>query len=160
RRPGWHRLAVRFGPDRTELIVDGNELAHGDRSPGPLAEVRLATQVQNGHGAPKDLAASADDLQLVRVVEPSGTLEAGPGQAERRLVGGDQLFGKVKAADPARVSAEVDGKAVALDWTGVSGLYFRRSPRPARSLDGLWGRLEWRASPSPDGRDGDELEGV
>ena len=29
RQPGWHRLSVRFGPDLTEVAVDGNELAHG-----------------------------------------------------------------------------------------------------------------------------------
>src|SRR5262249_25522666 len=44
RRPGWHRLVIRFGPERTELSVDGDELAVGKGPGGPLAEIRLASQ--------------------------------------------------------------------------------------------------------------------
>ena len=43
RAEGWHRLSVAFGPDRTSVAIDGDELAYGDGPGGPLVEVRLAT---------------------------------------------------------------------------------------------------------------------
>ena len=45
RKPGWHRLSLRFGPAQTEVAVDGNDLAHGKGPDGPLVEIRLASYV-------------------------------------------------------------------------------------------------------------------
>src|SRR5206468_1261196 len=43
RTPGWRRISLRFGPDQTEIAVDGKELAHGKGPEGPLIAIRLAT---------------------------------------------------------------------------------------------------------------------
>src|SRR5262249_57506127 len=42
RAGGWHRLSVRFGPDRCEAAVDGNELSHGKGPAGPPPAPPLA----------------------------------------------------------------------------------------------------------------------
>ena len=70
RTAGWHRLAVRFGPEQTEISVDGKELAHGKGPDGPLTSVRLATSPTGKSAPPKDLSGHVDDLQLIRFASP------------------------------------------------------------------------------------------
>jgi hypothetical protein len=160
RSEGWHRLSVRFGPEQTELAVDGNELAHGRGPGGPLVEVRLASH-RAGQAAPPDgLAGHFDDLRLARVAEPVGGLEVDSTQDEVRLVGGDQIFGALRAADDERVRLAVEDRDIELPWGEVSGLYFRRAPRPGRPIEGLLVRLDWRAAPGDDPRDLDQVEGA
>lgn len=160
RQPGWHRLTVRFGPDETELTVDGDELAHGPGLDGPLTEIRLATETTDRDGDARGLAASLDDLSLVRFAEPVGGLEVEPRLDEIRLVTGDQLFGQVTEADADQVAAEVDGRKVALPWSKVAALAFRRSPAGSEPIAGSWVRLEWSAVPGHDPRDLDRVEGA
>ncbi|HEV3122094.1 MAG TPA: hypothetical protein VGY53_09335 [Isosphaeraceae bacterium] len=160
RRPGWHRLVVRFDPERTELAVDGDELAHGGSPGGPLAEVRLGTQ-SLGSAAPKaSLAGYIDDLGLARLSEPVGGLEVDPSQDELRLTGGDQLFGHLKSADPERLLFQIDGKDAMVGWNEVAGVYFRRAPAQSEPIEGLLVRLEWRAAGGNDPRDVDRIEGA
>lgn len=160
RRPGWHRLTVRFGPEETALAVDGDELAHGPGLGGPLVEVRLATEALGTAPAARGRAAHLDDLSLVRTSEPLGPLEVEPGLDEVRLPTGDQLFGRVAGADAERVEAEVDGRTIALPWSDVAGLYFRRAPAQSEPVEGPWARVEWAAGPDDDPRDLDRVEGA
>jgi hypothetical protein len=160
RKPGWHRLSVRFSPAQTEVAVDGNDLAHGKGPSGPLVEVRLASQPSGKTPAPEKLAGHFDDLRLVRFTEPIGGLEIDTGQDEVRLARGDQLFGALVAADGERVQLKVDDKLVTLPWSEVSGLYFRRLPRQSPAVEGLLVRLEWRAAAGGDLTDLDAVEGA
>lgn len=160
RRPGWHRLVVRFGPKRTDLAVDGDELAHGEGVAGPLAEVRLATEPVGDAEAPGRLAVHLDDLRIFRLVEPAGPPEVDPSQDSVRLITGDQLFGSVRGANADRVALEIDGKGREFGWSDVAGLRFRREPRTSPMIEGLLVRADWRPGPGGDVHDLDRLEGV
>jgi len=160
RKAGWHRLIVRFGPERTDLTVDGYALAHGHGPAGALTEIRLASQELGRAAPPRGLAAVVDDLRLSRVAEPVGGLESDPAQDEVRLVGGDQLFGRIDRADPERVTLRVLDQEATLSWAEVSGLIFRRVAAPGRAIAGAWVRAEWRAAPGADPRDLDRVEGA
>ena len=157
RKPGWHRLAIRFGPGGTELSVDGAELAHGNGPAGHLIEVRLASHADGTNGAPEGLAAYLDDLRLARFAEPVGSLEIDPDQDELRLVGGDQLFGQLRAAGPERLTFMVDGREVELDWSEVASVHLRRAPEPSEPIGGLWVRADWQAD---GGGEADRIEGA
>jgi hypothetical protein len=159
RTPGWHRLSLRFGPDQTEISVDGKELAHGRGPGGPLSTIRLATQSGPAPTA-KSLAAHFDDLQLIRFAEPPASLEVDAGQDEARLVVGDQLYGDIQSADPRRVIMAVDGKPVSLPWGEVSGLYLRRMPIHGIPIEGLLVRAQWRSAPGDRPTDLDFAEGA
>src|SRR5262249_35540784 len=137
RSPGWHRLSLRFGPDLTEIAVDGKELAHGKGPDGPLIAGHLATRSTAEGAAPKALTAHFDDLQLIRFAEPPASLEIDVNQDEARLVVGDQLYGEIQHADAERVLMAVDGRPVRLRWGEVAGLYFRRSPVQGTPIEGL-----------------------
>lgn len=155
--PGWHTLAVRFHPERTLLIVDGNELAVGQGPGGPLAEIRLATEALDRDDPPAGLAAIVDDLRLARFVEPTGTVEVDPSQDEVRLASGDQLFGRLRSAGPDGLVLKVDGRPASLSWAEVAGASFRRGPATSARLEGDFVRVEWRqAADAPP----DRLEGV
>jgi hypothetical protein len=160
RSPGWHRLSLRFGPDQTEISIDGKELAHGKGPDGPLTAVQFATRATAPGPAPKTLAAYFDDLQLIRFAEPAASIEIDPTQDEARLVVGDQIYGVIQHADPERVVMTVDGRPVTLRWGEVAGLYFRRSPLQGTSVAGLWVRAEWRAAPGDRPADLDFAEGA
>jgi hypothetical protein len=162
RRPGWHRIALSFGPDGTDVLIDDVELAHGDAPPGPLAALSLATQRIGAADPPRDLAIWFDDLRIARRAEPSGPLEAEPDLDEMRLVEGDQLFGRILGADAeaARLAPELEAEPLVLPWSRVAGLYFRRDPQPAKPVEGLIARVAWRAGPGRDLRAPDELEGA
>jgi hypothetical protein len=159
RRPGWHRLGVRFGAE-TELAVDGDELAHGRARGGPLVEIRLANQSLGNAEAAKGLAVYFDDLRLVRLAEPVAGLEVSPLVDDVRLVDGDQVFGRLKSADADAVHLLVDSRDVSLPWTEVGSLRFRRPLEPSRAIEGLLVRLDWRSSPGNDARDLDQVEGA
>jgi hypothetical protein len=160
RTRGWHRLSVRFAADRCEVGVDGNELAHGKGFGGPVTEVRLATSSTGKSEPPDDLATRIDDLRLVRFAEPIGELEIDASQDEVRLTGGDQVFGKVTEADSERVRVSVDGRDVSLEWSEVSGLYFRRDAAPGALVSGPLVELSWKSAPGNDPRDLDRVEGA
>ena len=160
RQPGWHRLAIRFGPE-TELAVDANILAHGRGPGGPLVEIRLAQRVvATGPDGPPESAMVVhfDDFRLVRLAEPVGGLEVAPRVDDVRLVDGDQIFGRFRAADADVVRLEVDGRKIPLAWTEVASIQFRREPRQGRLIDGLLVRVEWR--PGADPRDLDVVAGA
>lgn len=160
RKPGWHRLTVRFGPDVSEVGVDGNELAHGKGLSGPLVELRLAGTSIGKADAGALPFGHLDDLRLVKFAEPVGGLETDATQDEVRLISGDQLFGAVEAADAEKVALKLDGKKVDLSWGEVSGLYFRRDASAGALVTGLLVRAEWRAAPGSDQRDLNVVEGA
>jgi hypothetical protein len=160
RKRGWHRLSLRFGPDGTEVAVDGNELAHGKGFGGPLVEVRLASSSAGEAKPPADLAGHVDDVRLVRFAKPAADLETDVTQDEVRMTCGDQLFGKVAGADGETVRLAVDGRDAALPWGDVAGIYFRRSAAPGAPVEGLLVRVEWRAAPGDDPRDLNIVEGA
>jgi hypothetical protein len=159
RRTGWHRLEVRFGPDSTELAVDGDALARGKGMTGPLVEVRIGTSL-TGERPPAKVAAHVDDFRLVRIASVVTSAETDPGQDEARLVGGDQVFGSIPRADPRDVTMIVLGSTIQLPWSQVAALHFRRTSRPSREVEGLLCRLEWRSAPGDDPRDLDQAEGA
>jgi hypothetical protein len=158
RKPGWHRFSLRFGPDQTEIALDGQELAHGKGPEGPLTAVGMATVTE---GAPaQSPAAHFDDFQLIRFAEPPVSLELDVTQDEARLVVGDQLYGAIQRADSDQVVMRVDGKPVSLRWSEVAGLYFRRVPAQGVPIQGLLVRVEWRTAPGEDLSDLDFAEGA
>jgi hypothetical protein len=159
RKPGWHRLGARFGP-QTELAVDGLELAHGRGTGGPLIEIRLANRSTGNGDPPKNTAVQFDDLRLVRLAEPVGGLETAPGVDDVRMVDGDQVFGRLKSADAESVTFRVDNTEVSLPWTEVASLAFRRAPDQGKPIEGLLVRLDWRSAPGNDPRDLDQVEGA
>jgi len=165
RTPGWHRFALRFGPDQTEISVDGKELAHGKGPEGPLTAIRLASSTAaQGSGAPgsppRSLAGHFDDLQLIRFAEPPASLELDVAQDEARLVVGDQLYGDIGGANGERLSMTVLGEPISLSWSEVSGVYFRRSPAAGTPVEGLLVRAHWRSAPGDDPENLDFAEGA
>jgi hypothetical protein len=160
RRPGWHRLSLRFGPSQTEVSVDGKELANGRETDGPLTGIRLISSDSAAGSTATDLAGYVDDLQIVRLVEPPASHESDFTQDEARLVVGDQLFGEVTKADIQGVAMKVDGQPISLSWGEVSGLYFRRRALQAKPIEGLLARVEWRAAAGEDAADLDYAEGA
>jgi hypothetical protein len=160
RTVGWHRLSLRFGPDQTEIAVDGKELAHGKGPGGPLFAVALVTVPPPGGLANEALAAHFDDLQIIRFAQPPASLEIDPTQDEVRLAVGDQLYGTIPRADSDMVVAAIDGKSIALRWSEVSGLYFRRAPCQSSPVDGLLVRAEWRSAAGDRPADLDFAEGA
>ena len=159
RKPGWHRLEVRFGPDAAEFSVDGDALAHGKGPTGPLIEVRLGTSLAGDRPATR-VAAHVDEFRLVRIASVASSTETDPGQDEARLVEGDQIFGAIPRADAQGVSLVVLGRSFTLPWSRVSSLHFRRAAHPSRQVEGLLCRLEWRSAPGDDLRDLDQVEGA
>lgn len=160
RRPGWHRLMVKFRPESTEIAVDGDELAHGKGFSGPLTEVRLASYGKGDPADPANPVCHLDDLRLVKFAEPAGSLEADVTQDEVRLTSGDQAFGSVIGADDQKIRLLIDGHEVALPWGEASGIHFRRVSVPGAAVSGLLVRAEWQAGPGNDRRDGNVLEGA
>ena len=163
RSAGWHRLTTRFGPEQTEIAVDGKELAHGKSPSGPLDAIRIATSVVGSSpAAPPGLAGYLGEIQIVRFAEPPTSLEIDPSQDEVRLVVGDQLYGQVRKADHEHVAIETADKLVALDWSEVAGIFFRRIPAVAAPVAGTLARLEWRTMPGEPskGRELDHAEGA
>ncbi len=162
RSAGWHVLTARFGPDGTDIAVDGNELAHGAPPGGPLLEIRLATESRPGSAPPTDLAALAADLRLVRLAAPHGPPEIDPSQDDVRLLNGDQLFGTLLGADRDSVSLRIAGDATKLPWSEIAGLDLRRvdDASAAAPLSGLWVRLTWQPPGASASADWNSVEGV
>ncbi|MEJ7639213.1 MAG: hypothetical protein WKF75_14880 [Singulisphaera sp.] len=100
RREGWHRLSVRFGPEMTEIAVDGDELAHGKGLGGPLVEIRLASYPIGKTMPPPGLAGHFDDLSLVRLTEPTGGLEIDATQDEVRWSAATRSSGRSERPTP------------------------------------------------------------
>jgi hypothetical protein len=159
RKPGWHRLEVRFGPDAAEMAVDGDALAHGKGPTGPLVEIRIGTMLSGDPPRPM-IAAHVDEFRLVRLTSVVSSAEVDPDQDEARLVEGDQIFGEIRRADPQNVVIEVLSRQVVQPWSAVTALHFRRVAKPSREVGGLLARLEWRSAPGSDPRDIDAAEGA
>ena len=160
RTPGWHRFAFRFGPEQTEISVDGKELAHGRGPDGPLTTIRLASSPTANSPPPKGLAGHVDDLRLIRFAEPPASLEIDITLDEARLVVGDQLYGEIGQVDSERIRMKVEGKPTSLSWSEVAGLYFRRVPAQGAPIEGVLVRVEWRSAPGDDPADLDFAEGA
>lgn len=159
RKPGWHRLEVRFGTEAAELSVDGDSLAHGKGPTGPLVEIRLGTSLAGDRPAAR-IGAHIDDFRLVRVAADASSAEVDPDQDEARMVEGDQVFGTITKADAQGVTITVVDRAVTMPWSRVASLEFRRTAKPSREVDGLLCRLEWRSAPGDDRHDLDRVEGA
>lgn len=159
RAQGWRRLTIRFGADRTEISVDGKELAHGRGSTGPLEAIRVATT--GGGEAPEDgRGGLIGEIQAFRFSSPPSSLEVDPSRDEARLVVGDQLFGTVRLGDRDRVEMTVDDQPVTLRWEDLAGLYFQRTPAPGVPVQGVLARVEWRSGDDDPARAADFAEGA
>lgn len=158
RKPGWHRLVLRFQPDRTDLAIDNLELAHGRGPGGPLIELRIASATLPQSPTPaKELHTLLDDVRIAKHLEPSGETVVEPDQDELQLISGDQLFGAMRSASAERVAHVIDGRETSIPWSRVAGVYLRRTAARADLLEGLWVRAEWQANAE---RDADQIEGV
>ncbi|AMV38065.1 hypothetical protein [Planctomyces sp. SH-PL62] len=142
RTDAWRRLTVRFGDDRTEVSVDGKDLAHGRGPAGPLESIRIATAGETDDDGP---GGDVGAIQVARFARVPSSLEIDPTQDEARLVIGDQFFGAIRRGDRDRVSMLVDDRPIELDWGHLAGLYFRRAPAPGAPVAGALARVEWRA---------------
>ncbi len=160
RRPGWHRLTIEFGPENTLLSVDGDVLAKGRGTGGPLSELRLVTSSEKQDAGMPGLVAHFDDLRLIRFADVVPGVELDPHQDEARTVVGDQIFGKVQSANPAGIVFAVDGKNFGLGWSEVAGLLFKRDAAQGSPIDGLLVRVRWRIGPGEAPNDLDEVEGA
>lgn len=159
RHEGWHQLVVRFGPNRTAVSIDGNELAFGDGPGGTLTGLALVAEAP-GRASEAVATAVFDDLRLSRFAEPLGPLEREVRQDELRLVSGDQIFGTLLEADARAAVVDLLGSRVQLSWQEVGGIYFARSTTPSPALEGLWGRLRWHAGGSDQAAPPDSAEGI
>ena len=160
RKEGWHRLSIRFSAERSEIAIDGNELAYGKDVKGPLIEIRLSSTAEPKATPFEKLAARVDDLRFTRQDEPANGLEVDATQDEIRLTQGDQLFGKDLTATPDRVDFQLDGRAASLPWSDISGLHFQRSAAQGTEIEGVIARVEWQAASGDDDRDRNALEGA
>jgi hypothetical protein len=156
RRPGWHRLAVEFGPASLVVTIDGAVLWYSrEKGPGgPLREVRLTCAADKGavRGA-----VAFDEFTLTRAVEvlprPADTSE----QDEAWLTSGDQLFGRLTRLD--RRGLELEGRfgKRAYSWAEARGAFPKRTAARPVTTDGAHVRLWLRPAA---GSEPDELEGV
>ncbi len=164
RTPGWHRFALRFNPENTEISVDGKDLAHGKTPEGPLVSIALASLPNTALPPPpepaKTPACHIDDLLLTRFAEPSASVELDIKQDEARLVIGDQLFGEFQKADSERILMTVEGKVISLPWGQISGLYYRRVGAAGTPVQGLLARVQWRSAPGTEPANLDFAEGA
>jgi hypothetical protein len=163
RGSGWRRFTAEFGPRRTELAIDGQELAHGAGPLGPLKEVRIVAETfgpTKNDPPPAAATAVVDDLRLVKFAEPSAAVEFDTDQDSIRLTSGDQLFGSLVRADATSLTLATAGRSLVMRWDEVAGVIFRRSPTPGVPLEGLFVRVEWLAGPVLNIRDLDRVEGV
>ena len=159
RSEGWHQLVVRFGPDRTAVSIDGNELAFGDGPGGPLTGLALVAEAP-GRASEAVATAVFDDLRLSRFAEPLGPLEREVRQDELRLISGDQIFGTLLEADASAAVVDLLGSRAQLSWQELGGIFFARSAAPSPALDGLWVRLKWNAGGSDPSAAPDSAEGI
>ncbi len=156
--PGWHRLVVRFGPGRTLLTIDGNDLGRGGGPRGALLALRFQAEAARDADDPEDVAAQVDDLQVIRSFEPTNDPEIDPTQDELRMVSGNQLWGSVESADENGVRIRLLGDVREALWSQVAGIFFQRKPIPSEPLSGTWVRVEWEVG-DPESRP-DRVEGV
>lgn len=159
RGEGWRRLTIRFGADRTEVSVDGKELAHGHGPTGPLESIRVATTGERGESE-DGRGGVVGEIQVFRFTQPPSSLEVDPSRDEARLVIGDQLFGAVRGGDRDRVEMIVDDEPVALRWEDLAGLYFQRTPAPGAPVRGALARVWWRSGDDDPERAADFAEGA
>ncbi|MEW4566575.1 hypothetical protein AB1L88_01780 [Tautonia sp. JC769] len=156
--PGWHRLVVRFGPGRTLLTIDGNELGRGGGPRGSLLAVRFQAEASRDAGDAGEVVARVDDLHVIRSFEPTNSPEIDPTQDELRLVSGDQIWGSVESADERGVRIRILGTVREASWSQVAGIFFRRVAVASEPLAGTWVRVEWAVG-DPESRS-DRLEGM
>jgi len=154
----WRRLTVRFGDGRTEVSVDGKELAHGRAPAGPLESIRIATD--GGPEGDESPAGRVGAVEVVRFAAVPSDLEIDPTQDEARLLVGDQLFGTVRSADGEKAEMLVDERPIALGWGELAGLHFRREPAPGAPVSGALARVEWRSDADEPGAEPDFAEGA
>jgi hypothetical protein len=164
RTPGWHRLALRFAPENTEISLDGKDLAHGKGPDGPLISVRLAS-LPPAADAPvpdpsKAPVSHVDDLQLTRFTELPARFELDVAQDDARLVVGDQIFGEVISADSEQLRMISAGARVSLALGQIAALHLRRITAPGATVEGLLARLEWRSGQGEGPADLDFAEGA
>ena len=159
RSEGWRRLAVRFDARRTEIAVDGEDLAHGRGVEGPLESIRIAVEGEGQGGGDEGPDGLIGAIRVVRFATLPSGLEIDPTQDEARLVVGDQLFGTILRGDRDRVAMIVDDRPTVVEWRDLAGIHFRRDPAAGDPIAGALARVEWDAGAEP-GREPDFAEGA
>jgi len=161
RTEGWRRLTIRFGAERTEVAVDGKELAHGRGPSGPLESIRVATAGgAEDADAESERGATIGEIQVFQFTQSPSILEVDPSRDEARLAVGDQLFGTIRRGDRDRIEMTVADRPIALRWEDLSGLYFERTPAPGAPVRGALARVWWRSGDDDPARAADFAEGA
>ena len=141
RKAGEHRLVIRWGPKRTDVLLDGNELAHGVGLDSPLREVAL--QMQGLQGKPGEVFVRG--VQVVQMVPHVAKVELEPGVDSVVSQEGDQLFGKVSKVDGSGVTLQtaLGSEAFFLPWRFVTKVIFTRSSVKPEPVSGQLARMNW-----------------
>lgn len=156
--PGMHRLSARFGPARTLLAIDGNDLGRGGGIRGSLRSIRFQSESARDAEPLGDLRGKIDDLLVIRTFEPTTSPEIDPSQDELRLVSGDQIWGTILSADDQKIRIEVVDRPIDFPWSQVAGIYFERKAASAEPIEGPILQAVWDVG-DPDGVP-DRIEGV
>ena len=161
REPGRHRLVARWSQDRTDLSLDGNELAHGEGIPGELVEVAVGTgQVDSKDGPMQSVL--LDGVQLVRRLEKTARPEVDLGIDSLVRINGDQLFGAVQSLGSEGVgfATGLGVDPIRLPWRDLSAVSFKRDPFQPTSFSGPLVHVSWNGSPGDPLESPDELEAM
>lgn len=123
REVGARRLLVEFDRDRLVVVVGELVLWARDAGPGELTSVKLTSE---GEGTE---AAAIDDVLVAAAAPTTGPRAWADLTADAvRSPDGDETFGTLSAAGPGGVTLELKGKKLALGWSEVGELAFRRGP--------------------------------
>jgi hypothetical protein len=153
---GRHRVVVEWGKRKAVVFLDDTVLWKGDPNSlrGPLMTIRLAcVEVEKN----KSLPFVVENVLLAREIRDLADSPPPSDQDTVLLPSGDQLFGRITAANRSAIELESRGRRQKLSWGEVVGFCPRPDTFPPQTLEGEWVRLWIRM-----GTDGvwDELEGV
>lgn len=150
---GWHWVQIELGPERWRLYIDDYLLGEGRRAEGQtFAGVELRCR-PGADGKPGTGALWFDEVLLASRAEPRSRPPTEPGRDTLWLRGGEQVFGRVVAADAHTVKLDAKFGRRSFSWAQVRGCYFvaKETPAPAPlvcfapgpgcSSDALRGRL-------------------
>jgi hypothetical protein len=162
RKPGTHHLVVRFSPERSDVSLDGDDLAHGEGPGGPLVEFAMESQAGGAGDVQPAPSVRIDSVRLVRRLEPSARPEVDLTLEALTRIDGDQLFGAVRSLNPRAVRFEttLGGPAHLLAWKDVSAVALRRRPVPPVVLSGALARISWGAAVGHAEESLDQIEAV
>jgi hypothetical protein len=150
RTPGWHRLIVQFSKRSLRITCDNDVLWYNlEQGPGGALKRVTIRCPSSPQGAARDAVAWTEFcLERAANEHPRPPIESE--QDTIRLIGGDELFGRILQAD--RRVLHIEGKfgKRALPWPEVAGCTFRHPPAPPRAKGGANVRILVRSGLCPE----------